>query len=74
MSYILKFSNTSTDLVASYFPPINLKKDSEIGLLSLSTYYSFANIDESNNEFNYDNGKVIIFPTGAYEIHQINDF
>ena len=53
-------------------------KEYEIALVNLGTYYSFPNIDESNNVFIYspDNGKLwlkIKIPEGSYEIDNINN-
>ena len=50
----------------------------EIALVNLETYYSFPNIDESNNIFVYspDNGNSwvkIKIPEGSYEIDDINN-
>ena len=50
----------------------------EIALIKLETYYSFANINHSNNKMNvsFDKGtswKLITIPTGCYELKAIND-
>ena len=49
----------------------------EIGLVGLSTYYSFPNIDETNNQIIIDgaDGKVyhLRLPKGCYELSEIND-
>ena len=50
----------------------------EIALVNLETYYSFPNIDETNNVFIYspDNGNSwvkIKIPEGSYEIDDINN-
>ena len=50
----------------------------EIALVNLETYYSFPNIDETNNIFVYspDNGNSwvkIKIPEGSYEIDDINN-
>ena len=47
----------------------------EVGLVNLETYYSFANINTSNNNFRYFNGttnKTITLSTGSYDINDIN--
>ena len=61
-------------------PTLQLDKDKEyeIALVNLETYYSFPNIDETNNVFIYspDNGKSwvkIKSPEGSYEIDDINN-
>ena len=61
-------------------PTLQLDKDKEyeIALVNLETYYSFPNIDETNNVFVYspDNGNSwvkIKIPEGSYEIDDINN-
>ena len=54
------------------------EKEYEIALVNLETYYSFPNIDETNNVFVYspDNGNSwvkIKIPEGSYEIDDINN-
>ena len=53
-------------------------KEYKIALVNLRTYYSFPNIDETNNVFVYspDNGNSMIkikIPEGSYEIDDINN-
>ena len=53
-------------------------KEYEIALVNLETYYSFPNIDETNNVFVYspNNGNSwvkIKIPEGSYEIDDINN-
>ena len=62
-------------------PPIQLdkKKDYEIALITLETYYSFPNIDRSNNCFSYSPGANapwfdIIISEGSYHDEDINEF
>ena len=55
------------------------KKDYEIVLINLETYYSFPNIDRSNNCFSYSLGANapwfdIIIPEGSYHVEDINEF
>ena len=57
---------------------LNREKEYEIALVNLETYYSFPNIDETNNVFVYspDNGNSwvkIKIPEGCYEIDDINN-
>ena len=61
-------------------PPIQLdkKKDYEIALINLETYYSFPNIDRANNCFSYSPSANtpwfdIIIPEG-YHVEDINEF
>ena len=56
---------------------VDKDKEYEIALVNLQTYYSFPNIDETNNVFVYspENGNSwvkIIIPEGSYEIDDIN--
>ena len=56
---------------------LDVKKVYEIALVNLETYYSFPNIDDSNNIFVYshDQGQTwtkIKIPTGSYEIDNLN--
>ena len=62
-------------------PPIQLdkKKDYEIALINLETYYSFPNTDHSNKCFTYtpDANALwynIIIPEGSYHVEDINNF
>ena len=61
-------------------PPMQLDKNKkyEMALVNLETYYSFPNIDASNNYFRYshDGGTTwvdIFIPEGSYDIVDIND-
>ena len=61
-------------------PALQLDRDKEyeIVLVNLETYYSFPNIDETNNVFDYspENGNSwvkIKIPEGSYEIDNINN-
>ena len=61
-------------------PKLQLDRDKEyeIALVNLETYYSFPNIDETNNVFVYspDDGNSCVkikTPEGSYEIDDINN-
>ena len=61
-------------------PKLELDRDKvyKIALVNLETYYSFPNINETNNIFVYspDNGNSwvkIKIPKGSYEIDDINN-
>ena len=75
----LTFSSTSSDFTTRIYPPLELKDGKwVIGLASFDTYYSFANINETNNDFTYsvDGGtswKKILLLVGCYEITEINN-
>ena len=73
-------SNNKTKFKTRFSPPIQLEKDTqyEIALVNLETYYSFPNVDASNNYFRYspDNGITwfeIYIDEGSYDITDIND-
>ena len=58
---------------------LNKKRDYEIALIKLGTYYSFPNIDRSNNCFSYSpvaNAPWVdnIIPEGGYHVEDINEF
>ena len=75
---LLVSGNTDT-INTTYNPPIilDLKQKYEIALTSLDTYYSFPNIDNSNDTFKYQKTggewKPVKIPTGCYEITAINE-
>ena len=58
---------------------LDMKKDYEITLINLETYYSFPNIDYSTDCFCYSPGANalwynIIIPEGSYHVEDINEF
>ena len=79
-SFHIIVSDNETSFNTRFNPKIELDGDKvyEIALVNLETYYSFLNIDESNNIFVYslDNGNSwvkIKIPEGSYEIDDINN-
>ena len=73
-------SNNKSGFNTILNPTLQLDRDKEyeIALVNLETYYSFPNIDETNNVFVYspDNGNSwvkIKIPEGIYEIDDINN-
>jgi hypothetical protein len=79
-SFYILLSQKSTHIRTKFNPNIQLDKNKkyEIALVNLETYYSFPNIDATNNNFRYspDAGKTwfnINIPEGSYEIEDIND-
>ena len=79
-SFQIIVSDNETSFNTRFNPKIELDRDKvyEIALVNLETYYSFLNIDESNNIFVYspDNGNSwvkIKIPEGSYEIDDINN-
>lgn len=80
-SFHILLSEKSTKIKTKFRPLIQLKnnKKYEMALVNLETYYSFPNIDASNNNFRYspDSGTTWInidVPEGSYEIADINEY
>ena len=72
-------SGNSSKLKTSLIPPLEFPSTYryEMALTSLETYYSFPNIDKSNNhvKISLDEGKTwldVNIPVGCYEIKAIN--
>ena len=79
-SFQIIVSGNKSSFNTMFSPKIELERDKvyEIALVNLETYYSFPNIDETNNIFVYspDNGNSwvkIKIPTGSYEIDDLNN-
>jgi hypothetical protein len=73
-------NDDKTDFEVKFNPPLELDNDKnyEIALMDLETYYSFPNVDEKNNQFNYRKTsvgynpiKTINIPTGAHELDSV---
>ena len=80
-SFSILVSKNKTRFKTWFKPPIQLdrKKDYEIALMNLETYYSFSNIDNFCNCFTYTPGANalwynIIVPEGSYHVEDINEF
>ena len=79
-SFQIILSNDKSNFNTRFNPKLELNREKvyEIALVNLETYYSFPNIDETNNVFVYspDNGnswvKIKILE-GSYEIDDINN-
>ena len=69
-------------MIQTWFkPPIQLDKikDHRIALINFETYFSFPNIDNSNNCFSFSPNLDplwfdIIIPIGNYHVEDINEF
>ena len=79
-SFQIIVSSNESKFTTRLNPSLQLDRDKEyeIALVNLETYYSFPNIDETNNVFVYspDNGNSwvkITIPEGSYEICDINN-
>ena len=61
------------------FIQLDKKHNYKIALINRETYYSFPNIDNSNNCFAYSHGANTplvdnIIPEGSYHVEDINEF
>ena len=73
-------SDSKAKLITNFMPPMVLSAHAckyEMALTKLETYYSFANINETNSnvKVSFDSGstwKLITIPTGCYELKAIN--
>ena len=79
-SFQITLSSNKTNFNTRFNPKLELDEEKvyEIALVNLETYYSFPNIDETNNQFVYspDNGNSwvkIKIPEGSYELDDINN-
>ena len=80
-SFYVLLSEKNTKIKTKFRPLIQLDQNRkyEMALVNLETYYSFPNIDASNNNFRYspDNGVTwvnINIPEGSYEIVDIQEY
>lgn len=74
-------NSTSGNFTINYNPLIHLKKDRqdpsefECALVSASLWYSWYNVDSSNNQFKYYNGttwKTLTLTSGQYSVQTLN--
>ena len=79
-SFQIIVSDNKSSFNTRFNPKLELDRDKvyEIAIVNLETYYSFPNIDETNNIFVYspDNGNLwvkIKIPEGSYKIDDINN-
>jgi len=75
-SYTLIVAGRSSELTANYFPPIELSphKHYALALVELQTFNAISNIDEGRNKLFIDGEAPIVFPTGSYEIEDIQHY
>ena len=78
-SFNIIISDNTSSIRTTFSPPLIFPQDChyEMAVCSLETYYSFPNIDDSNNTLKVSLNKgvkwnVIKIPTGCYEINAIN--
>ena len=80
-SFQVIVSGDKSSFNTSFYPKIELDREKkyEIALVNLETFYSFPNIDDSNNNFVYshDLGQTwtkLKIPIGSYELNDINNY
>ena len=80
-SFYILVSEKSSKIRTQYNPLIELdvNKKYAMALVNLESYYSFPNIDATNNNFRYtpdeaDTWVEIAIPEGCYELADINDY
>ena len=80
-SFSIVVSDNKTRFKTWFKPPIKLdkKRDYERTLINLQTYYSFPNIDKSNNCLSYSPGANtqwcdVIIPEDSDHFEDINEF
>ena len=80
-SFFITQNQTSSRIITRYNPVIELDKNKnyEMALYDMDVYYSFPNIDATNNNFRYspDDGLSwvnIYIPEGCYEVVDINNY
>lgn len=77
-SFQIVLTDNKTNFNTKFNPALVLDSDKsyEIALINLETYYSFPNIDETNNKlvYNADGTKhELKIPEGSYEIESLNE-
>jgi len=79
-SFNIIISDNTSKIRTAFSPPLIFPRDChyEMAVCSLETYYSFPNIDESNNTLRVSLNKgvkwnIIKIPVGCYEIYAINE-
>ena len=80
-SFYILVNEKSSKIRTRYNPLIELDRNKkyEIALVNLESYYSFPNIDSSNNNFIYSPDDAgtwfeINIPEGCYECADINEY
>ena len=79
-SFQVIVSGNQSSFNTLFNPKIELDRSKvyEIALVNLETYYSFPNIDDTNNIFVYSHDQGVTWtkikiPTGSYEINDLNN-
>lgn len=80
-SFYVVLTTKQTSKICTFSPPIIFRQRSngeakyEMALIGLNTFYSFPNVDQTNNKVKL--GKIghlqeVVLPTGSYEVNQIH--
>jgi hypothetical protein len=73
--YTITLNGNSSELSCDIFPPLEVKKTSQLCLLSLYTNNSIPNIETGCNTIGFKNDKDerynIVIPTGTYELDSL---
>lgn len=75
-SFTVTLSGRTSELENRFFPPIalNAEKNYALALIDLMTFNSIPNIDVDNNTLTIAGHSTIIFPTGSYEITDLEEY
>ena len=74
MSYTFTLSGVSNPLHTYFFPPVELKGESEIALLSIEAPYAPLYINSTNNTIFTEGLIKILIPTGFYTFEELGSY
>ena len=77
-SFQVILSGNTTRFATSFETPLILDSKYEVALVNLEIWYSFPNIDSTNNVLRYSNDTGVTWheiriPEGSYELKDLND-
>ena len=77
-SFQIILSGNSTRFTTNFDAPLVLGSNYEVALVNLETWYSFPNIDSTNNVLRYSNDAgttwhEVRIPEGSYELKDLDD-
>ena len=73
-NFYIVINDTKSKIKNTFSPPL-IGKGYEVALIGLSTYYSYPNVDETNNTIILTGSgvkKIVQLPRGCYELDEIN--
>ena len=74
-NFYIMVNDTQSKIKNTFSPPLT-GKGYEVALIGLCTYYSYPNVDETNNTIILKGGghhTTINLPRGCYELDEINE-